>query len=261
MSGFLVVDIETVRDPKVPHKEEKTKLWLQERFDDRAEAWEHARIMERDLFPSPACHEVKVIGGCVLDDEYQPKSLACFRKPTTERELLDCFLNFIEKTSPTLVTWNGRGFDLPVIMTRAMKYGFQCPLWFGNRDNRYRYSDRGHIDVMDVISDFGAAQKIHLEQAAKMIGLPGKPDGVDGGSVEDMIAASEDGIYRVREYCLSDVLQTTVIFLRRKLLQGDVTLARYQSAIAKLRDLIATAELPAGWCLKLDWDVIGLVST
>jgi predicted PolB exonuclease-like 3'-5' exonuclease len=123
-----------------------------------------------------------------------------------------------------VVTWNGRGFDMPVITSRALKHGVSMPWWFSDRHTRYRYSPEGHLDLMDFLSDFGAAKSGRLDVYAKLVGLPGKV-GVDGSQVAPMVHAGR--IDEVNAYCLCDVAQTAALFLRVQLLRGVIDRARY----------------------------------
>jgi predicted PolB exonuclease-like 3'-5' exonuclease len=129
------------------------------------------------------------------------------------------------------VTWNGRGFDLPVLALRAMRHGLSFPWYYRDTDVRYRYSEKGHLDLCDHLSDHGAASRTSLAGAAKLIGLPGK-DGVDGSQVEGLYHAGQ--LEALRSYCLSDVIQTAFLFVRWKLLVGQLDRPAYQRTAAAL---------------------------
>jgi 3'-5' exonuclease len=154
-----------------------------------------------------------------------------------EGEMLRSFSEFVGKHKPHLVTWNGRGFDLPVIALRALHHGVQLPWYYRDKDFRYRFSESGHFDLCDSLSDYGAASKTSLAGAAKLIGLPGK-DGVDGSQVEGMYQAGQ--IEEIKAYCLSDVVQTAFVFLRYKLLVGAIDKATYRNAARGLWETLAT---------------------
>jgi predicted PolB exonuclease-like 3'-5' exonuclease len=113
---------------------------------------------------------------------------------------------------------------MPVITSRALKHGVSMPWWFSDRHTRYRYSPEGHLDLMDFLSDFGAAKSGRLDVYAKLVGLPGKV-GVDGSQVAPMVHAGR--IDEVNAYCLCDVAQTAALFLRVQLLRGVIDRARY----------------------------------
>ena len=145
--------------------------------------------------------------------------------------MLADFAEFMAKWEPTLVTWNGRGFDLPVLMLRSLRYGVSAPWYYRKPAYRYRYSTDGHLDLCDVLSDHGATRMTSLHGAARLIGLPGK-DGVDGSQVEALYRTGQ--IEALRGYCLSDVAQTAFLFLRYRLLAGLLDRAAYTVAASQL---------------------------
>ncbi|MDR2099721.1 MAG: 3'-5' exonuclease [Campylobacteraceae bacterium] len=155
-----------------------------------------------------------------------------------EEELLRTFLSFIDKKNPKLISFNGRSFDIPMILTRAMRYNLSCPSYF-DTDNkelgkskwdsyRYRYSDRFHVDLLDHISDFGAVRGLKLDHLCTMAGLPGKYD-VNGGQVMDLYLKNE--LEKIREYCESDTLNTYWLYLKYELLKGNITVEDYKRSI------------------------------
>ena len=252
----VVTDLETRSDPSVPFDARVLKMrgWDPE-YQTGFE------IYDAKPFPPPPCHQIVCIGRAVFED-YVPKSLkvvGSIDKEESEEDQLKSFLAYVERKSPTLVTWNGRGFDIPVLMTRAMKYGFPCPGWYSSRSTRYRYSDQGHFDVADFLSDFGATRTSQMGHVAAMLGMPGKL-GTDGGDVEKM--AAEGRIREIKQYCLSDVLQEAIIWLRLEVLRGNLELPIYQDSVHKLRELVQTdpeASLPEAFVMAFDWDAVLLM--
>ena len=142
----------------------------------------------------------------------------------SEGQILTDFAQWLDAKKPTVVTWNGRTFDMPVITSRALRHGVPMPWWFTDRNTRYRYSTEGHFDLMDFLADFGAAKNARLEVYAKLVGFPGKV-GVDGSQVLPLVHAGR--LDEVNAYCLCDVVQTAAIFLRVGLLRGSYDRARY----------------------------------
>ena len=110
---------------------------------------------------------------------------------------------------PTLVTFNGRGYDLPVMELAAYRYGFEIPAWFNVESRSYeqtrnRYNIDSHIDLQDLFSNFGAMRVSGgLNLLANIIGKPGKT-GVDGSQVQDMY--NEGKVAEINDYCRCDVL-------------------------------------------------------
>lgn len=139
---------------------------------------------------------------------------------------------------PTLVTFNGRGYDLPVLELAAYRYGLSVPGWF-NVDSRSfeqarnRYNTRSHIDLMDLISNFGASRVVGgLNLLANMIGKPGKT-GIDGSQIQDMYDAGQ--IEAINDYCRCDVLDTYFVFLRSRVLLGKLPLDEEQRIVEETK--------------------------
>ena len=128
---------------------------------------------------------------------------------------------------PTLVSFNGRGYDLPVLELAAYRYGYPVPAWFNvdaraYEQSRNRYNSETHLDLFDLISNFGAARLSGgLNLLANLIGKPGKA-GVDGSQVQDMYDRGES--VAINDYCRCDVLDTYFVFLRTRVLLGKLTL-------------------------------------
>lgn len=132
---------------------------------------------------------------------------------------------------PALVTFNGRGYDLPVLELAAYRYGLSVPGWF-NFDARSfdqarnRYNTASHIDLMDLVSNFGATRVVGgLNLLANLIGKPGKT-GIDGSKIQDMYDAGE--VEAINHYCCCDVLDTYFVFLRTRVLTGKLPLDKEQ---------------------------------
>jgi DNA polymerase elongation subunit (family B) len=190
---------------------------------------------ERTFPPIFACKPV-VIGVMWLDENLVCKKTGTIGEGKDEGGMLADFAEFMAKWEPTIVTWTGRGFDLPVLMLRSLRYGVSAPWYYRKRDYRYRYSTDGHLDLCDELADHGATRMTSLHGAARLIGLPGK-DGVDGSQVEAMYRTGQ--IEALRGYCLSDVAQTAFLFLRYRLLSGALDRATYTVAASNLLTAIA----------------------
>jgi len=162
-----------------------------------------------------------------------------------ERDKIAKFLTFIEDFNPRLVSFNGRGFDLPMIMARAMCYDLSAAAYFetNDRDNnkskwenyRSRYDGRFHLDLLDHISDFGAVRGLKLDHLCASVGLPGKYD-VHGDQVLQLYYAGEQA--KIDEYCRSDVLNTYWLFLKYELLRGKITKDDYLNYIAVMGEFL-----------------------
>ncbi len=151
---------------------------------------------------------------------------------------------------PTLVTYNGRGYDLPVLELAAFRYGLSLPAWFnvaarGYQQSRNRYNTDAHIDLMDLISNFGAARSTGgLNLLANLIGKPGKT-GIDGSKIQDMYDAGQ--VEAINDYCRCDVLDTYFVFLRSRVLLAQLRLEEEQAIVAETKQWLEqhTADNPA----------------
>lgn len=150
----------------------------------------------------------------------------------SEKELIERFFAGVSKFIPTLVSWNGCGFDLPVIHYRSLLHGVSSPHYWEIGDNqqsfrwnnylsRYHYR---HMDLMDLLAGYQSRANAPLHEIATMLGFPGKL-GMDGSKVWQ--AYNENKIMEIRNYCETDVLNTYLVFLRFQLIRGHLTPAQY----------------------------------
>ncbi|MCH5375625.1 MAG: 3'-5' exonuclease [Planctomycetes bacterium] len=135
---------------------------------------------------------------------------------------------------PTLVTFNGRTVDLPLLELAAFRYGLDLRGWFNIEDknweqHRGRYNLQSHLDLHDVLTNFGAT-RFHggLNLVANVLGKPGKMD-VQGYMVQDLF--NEGRLAEINDYCRCDVLDTYFVFLRVSVLLGRISLEREQELI------------------------------
>jgi predicted PolB exonuclease-like 3'-5' exonuclease len=216
--SYLVLDIETIPDPTL--------------------RWDAAR----DGFPPPTHHRVVTLGALWLDPELGFKRMGVFGAHAGERggdpeaESLADFVRFVGREHCHLVTYNGRTFDLPVLVNRCLKHGVPFRAYFTDRTYRYRYSELGHIDLADVLTEHGAARRPAFESVARLVGLPGKLD-VDGSMVASLHA--EGKLDAIRTHCLQDVVQTAFLFLRFELLRGRLDVEAYRVCATGLWDAVA----------------------
>jgi len=227
--GYLVLDIETVPDHELYTPPEV------------------ATGTERP-FPPLWAHRPIVIGVLWLDDTYVFKRIGVIGEDKDEPGMLTDLAKFADEHRPTLVTYNGRGFDLPVIALRCLRHGIPMRFAF-DKGFRYRYSDEGHMDLFDFLSDHGAARVGSLDALAHLVGLPGKV-GVDGSQVEGLYNAGQ--LPLIKNYCLSDVTQTAFLLLRYRLLQGAIDVATYRTAATALVEALSAEPRVAPVIEKID---------
>ena len=151
---------------------------------------------------------------------------------------------------PTLVTFNGRTFDIPLLELAAFRYGVSVPGWFEDRARsweqpRNRYNTHAHWDLQDLLSNFGATRVTGgLNLAAHLLGKPGKMD-VQGHMVQDLFDAGR--LDQIQDYCRCDVLDTYFVFLRSRVLIGQLTIDREQELVAETKIWLTAAsqQVPA----------------
>ena len=181
---------------------------------------------------------------CVLRSRDGLKVWSLGDLETGEGELVQRFFDGIEKYSPDLVSWNGAGFDLPVLNYRALLHGVSAPRFWetGAEDASFRYNNYlsryhwRHTDLMDVLSGYQGRGRVSLSNMATLLGFPGKL-GFDGSQVWDAFQAGE--LAGIRAYCETDVLNTWLIWLRFALLRGELTREAHAEELARVKGWLA----------------------
>ncbi len=161
----------------------------------------------------------------------------------SEGELIERFFDGIERFSPCLVSWNGSGFDLPVLQYRGLLAGVQAGRYWetGDEDTAFRYNNYlsryhwRHLDLMDVLSGFQSRSRASLSNIACLLGLPGKM-GFSGAQVWDAYQAGN--LVRIRQYCETDVLNTYLIYLRFEMMRARLTRERYAEEVERVKVLL-----------------------
>jgi predicted PolB exonuclease-like 3'-5' exonuclease len=195
-----------------------------------------------DVFPPIWAHRIIVVGCLQLDHGYGLRKLEVIDAPRggtpdeRERAVLMQLTERMTRERPTLVTYNGRSFDLPVIAMRSLCHAVPLGWYYRDRDVRARYSGAGHLDLCDWLADHGAIRAGKLDQIARLIGLPGKV-GIDGSQVDGLFARGE--LAAIENYCLADCAQTALLFLRFQLLRGSISLADYRARTGELVEALA----------------------
>lgn len=226
----LILDIETVPD---------VERWQRPEWPQAEGAPPPPKA---DVFPPIWAHRIIVIGCLLLDHRYRLKRIGVIHAPADgtpdhrERTLLVELSAFMTRDRPLIVTYNGRSFDLPVIAMRSLCHAVSLGWYYRDRDVRARYSGAGHLDLCDWLADHGATRAGKLDQVARLIGLPGKV-GIDGSQVEGLFTRGELGA--IEQYCLADVAQTALLFLRFQLLRGIFEPDEYRDRIGQLVDALA----------------------
>ncbi|HHD77757.1 MAG TPA: 3'-5' exonuclease [Campylobacteraceae bacterium] len=235
---ICIFDCETIPDTDLIRKQFALE------GDDSAVTEEAFRLQEEKsgsaFLPLPM-HRVVAISAVISDDFGKFEKVSSI-DGKSEEEMIANFLQFIDKHNPKLVSFNGRNFDMPMLMIRAMKYNLSCPAFYDKEnqllgkskwDNyRYRFSDRFHVDLMDHISEFGAVRGLKLDLLCTMAGIPGKFD-VSGDQVHRLYY--EGKLDEIKEYCESDVLNTYWLYLKYELLKGNLIREDYLTCLDGMR--------------------------
>ncbi|HEX9140124.1 MAG TPA: 3'-5' exonuclease [Steroidobacteraceae bacterium] len=193
-------------------------------------------------------HRVVAIA-CVLRTADQLRVWSLGDLKSTEAELVGRFYDGIERYTPDLVSWNGSGFDLPVLNYRALKAGISAPRYWesGEQDPAFRYNNylsryhRRHLDLMDVLSGYQPRARASLADMAALLGLPGKL-GFSGDQVWDAFQAGQ--LLAVRQYCEIDALNTYLVWLRFELLRGHLDAAGHAAELERLRQMLRSSSEP-----------------
>jgi predicted PolB exonuclease-like 3'-5' exonuclease len=177
---------------------------------------------------------------------------------SSEKDLIERFFDGLEKYTPDLVSWNGAGFDLPVLHYRSLLHSVPAARYWemGDSDQSFRYSNYlsrfhwRHMDLMDILSGFQGRGRASLQDIALLLGFPGKL-GMHGADVWP--AYLEGGLSRIRDYCETDVLNTYLIYLRFERVRGHLDAAEHARELARLRQLLVESsathlkEFSAAW--------------
>lgn len=225
MKQILVFDIETVPDLSVVYP--LTGKLFEKPEEGRAILDEYHLEKAKTTFPKPPFHKIVAISCLCADITKDGPDLKWIKsvggEEDSEAVILSRFLSYLHKAEATLVSFNGRGFDLPVIKYRAMKHNLQAKfLSLGTKWESYtqRYAPDWHCDVLEQLTDYGASGKVSLHEVATAFNIPGKID-VNGGGVWDLY---QDGkINEIRDYCETDVMSTYLLYLRWRLLGGFIS--------------------------------------
>ena len=160
-----------------------------------------------------------------------------------EPDLIGRFFEGLQRYRPVLVSWNGSGFDLPVLHYRSMLHGIQAQQYWdtGEDDREFKWNNYlsrfhwRHIDLMDVLSGFQVRARAPLDAIAVMLGFPGKL-GMSGDKVLESYQAGD--LPGIRNYCETDVLNTYLVYLRFELMRGNLSPDQYDAECERVRNML-----------------------
>ena len=248
-TAFLVLDTESIPDGRLLSKVKYAAENL-----SPAEAIQRAQAEARELSPKgsdflPVSFQVPV-AVCVLrvTADFRLRAVRCLDAPHFRpQRIVEEFWRGLAyyQGQPgnriKLVSFNGRGFDLPLLELSAFRYGCCAGDYFLNSRNRYN----GEIDLLDWLTNYGACRLAGgLDLFSKILGKPGKMD-VSGEQVYGMYLDGK--IQDINDYCLFDTLDTYFVFLRTRVMRGDISLETEQAVVGDAKAWLAakSSEIPA----------------
>ena len=257
MTPLLVFDIETV--PDVPGIRRIHGIGGE--VDDAGVLdWylQRRRAASGSDFPPVHLQQVVAIA-CALRDGTGIRVWSIGEAADTEAELIRRFFDGIEKYTPQLVSWNGGGFDLPVLNHRALVHGVTASRYWdwGDDDREFKFNNylarfhTRHLDLMDVLAQFQPRASAGLDAMARLCGFPGKV-GMDGSEVGAAVAAGR--IEEVRGYCECDVVNTYLLYQRFRLMRGEADAGEYAREVSLVRERIGASGAPHWRAFMAKWD-------
>lgn len=222
--SFAIFDIETRIDKALI----KAVLYAREDLtDDQAYQRFRQQIREEhegrsDFLPIAFHVPVSIVVGNVTGSRVLTSVEVLCEQDYSEEGIIREFWRRVEVFPGTLVSFNGRNFDLPVLELQALRYGCQAPRYFNEKyGHRYRYSEEGHYDLLDFLSNAGMYRiRGGFNLLTRLIGLPGKTQ-IDGSMIQGLWEAGQ--LPTIHAYCRQDVIQTHFLFLRMELMRGRLT--------------------------------------
>jgi len=260
MPPILVFDIETVPDVAGIRRIQQWPASLPDAAVLEGFAAQRRAASGNDFAPLYLQRVVAI--SCALREGETFKLWSVGEESDSEPELIRRFFDGIERFTPNLVSWNGGGFDLPVLHHRALIHGIAAEKYWdwgdGDRDfkfNNYlsRYHSR-HLDLMDVLAMYQPRASAGLDAMAKLCGFPGKL-GMDGSQVAAAVAAGD--LANVRNYCECDVMNTYLVYQRFRLMRGELAAGEYASEIALVRERVAAWNASHWQAFLAAWNTAG----
>jgi hypothetical protein len=175
------------------------------------------------------------------------------RDDQSEGKVVQTFFHAVEKHMPQLVSWNGSGFDLPVLHYRGLRHGVEASKYWdmGEDDREFKWNNyisryhMRHLDLMDLLAMYSPKNNAPLDAMAKLCGFPGKL-GMDGSQVYAQYLAGQTD--DVRRYCETDVMNTYLVYCRFQKMRGGLTEAEYEQEIALVKETLGQlAPMESHW--------------
>jgi predicted PolB exonuclease-like 3'-5' exonuclease len=191
----------------------------------------------------PAFLQRVIVISCVARDDEGVKIFSIGEPERDEKAIIGRFFDAIERKTPQLVSWNGKGFDIPVLNHRGLIHGVCCARFWeaGDEDPAFRYNNyinryqTRHLDLMDQLAMFNNRNFAPIDDLARLAGFPGK-QGIGGAEVWPAYRRGE--IQAIRNYCEADVLNTYLLYLRFQVMRGLLNAEAYEAECRMLRDYL-----------------------
>ena len=238
MNPVLVFDIETVPDVAGLRALNGIDAGLS---DEQVAAMAFQRRRQATGNDFLQLHLQRVVAiSCALRERDSLRLWSLGEPTDSEGVLIQRFFDGIEKYTPQIVSWNGGGFDLPVLHYRGMVHGVHAARYWdmGEEDREFKWNNyisryhARHLDLMDLLALYQPRGAAPLDDFAQLLGFPGKI-GLEGSQVWQ---AWQDGkIAQIRSYCEADVANTYLVYLRFQLMRGCFTREQYEQEIALVR--------------------------
>ena len=244
VENFLVFDIETVPDVELGRRLYELSAELSD--EDVVRAMEHVQEQKTgSRFLPLVQHRVIAIAGLCPQGDHLHIAPFC-RAESPEKELLETFYHYIDTHQPTLISWNGGAFDLPILHYRSLRHRVSSELYWetGNRYRDYRYNNyqsryhSRHLDLMDKLASHQSRASAALNQVTKLLGMPCKTE-MDGSQVCEAWLAGE--LESIRHYCELDVINTYVVFLYFALISRNIRESVFEDRIRQLRETLSAS--------------------
>jgi len=247
LNSTLVFDIETIADVAGLRRVHALPPELAD-ADILEWALQQRRAATGSEFLPPYLQRVVAIA-CVLREGESLRIASVGTVEDSESELIRRFFELIDRHTPQLVSWNGGGFDLPVLCHRALAHSLTAAkFWdWGDEDREFKFNSylgryhTRHLDLMDVLSLYQPRNYAGLDAMARLAGLPGKI-GLTGAEVQGAFAAGR--IDDIRRYCETDVLNTYLLYLRFQLLRGKLSIDEHLRELALVREKLGGSKEP-----------------
>ena len=236
---YLVFDVESVADPDLVARLRYPRQSISPAEAVRRYRAELMAKYESDFIPYTFQIPIAVAVAKVSGD-FQLLDLVVLDEPEGRPHVITekFWRGWEAYRRPTLVSFNGRSFDIPLLELAAFRYGLSVPGWFqaaarSFEQPRGRYNTQAHLDLCELLTNFGCTRFTGgLSLAANLLGKPGKME-VQGDMVQDMYDAGR--LAEINDYCRCDVLDTYFVFLRTRVLVGQLSLQAEQSLIGRTK--------------------------